>query len=591
MPYDGLVMAAVGSELKDKLIGARIEKIYQPLREELAITVSKPKERYKILISANATNARIHTTASSKPNPATPPLFCMVLRKHLEGGRILAVSQPGLERVLHLTIDTRDELGRSAPKTLVVEVMGKHSNIILIDNQSNCIIDGIKRYSHAISRHREVLPGREYVAPPEQQKHSPLGLTEERFFALITQAELDAKLTDILLSTFDGFSPRMCRELVYRCDLPLDLTLNHCGEYELRLLWQHFSTIGRALDKEEFAPSLVFNRDGTPKDFAAFELTQFKNEKIVHGDMNLLLDTFYTHRDYQQQLQAKKQSLLTILNRDLSRLKNKLPKYQKSLNEADRGEDYRLYGDLITAHMYQLTKGLSQVELVNYYDPEQKSITVPLDKQKTPAQNAQAYFKKYVKAKSTLEAVTEQLQQAKEELNYLESVDTTIRQATTLEDLEEIKLEMAAQGYLKLEEKKGGKKDKKRDKPQPLPFTSSDGFTILVGKNNRQNDYLTMRYAKENDLWLHTKDIPGSHVIIRTEGKPVPNQTLEEAAILAAFHSKAKQSKQVPVDYTYVKHVHKPNGAKPGMVIYENQQTVFVTPDEGVVARLTTSDH
>lgn len=582
-------MAAVGSELKNKLIGARIEKIYQPLKEELAITVSKPKERYKILISANATHARIHTTTNNKSNPSAPPLFCMVLRKHLEGGRILDVTQPGLERVLHLKIDTRDELGRPATKTLVVEVMGKHSNIILVDDQSNNIIDGIKRYSHAISRHREVLPGREYLAPPEQQKNSPLGLTEEHFFQLLTQSNLDAKLTDILLSTFDGFSPRMCQEVVYRCNLPLDLTLNHCGEYELRLLWQNFHAISSTLDKGEFAPSLVFNRDGTPKDFAAFELTQFKNQKIVHGEMNQLLDNFYTHKDFQLQLQAKKQSLLTILNRDLSRLKNKLPKYQKSLDEADRGEDYRIYGDLITAHVYQLEKGMSEVELENYYDPELKKITVPLDKQKTPAQNAQSYFKKYVKAKSTLEAVTEQLTQAKEELSYLESVDNAIRQSTTLDNLDEIKAELAAQGYLKQEEKKGSKKDKKRDKPQPMQFTSSDGLIILVGKNNRQNDYLTMRYAKEDDLWLHTKDIPGSHVIIRTEGREVPNQTLEEAAILAAYHSKAKQSKQVPVDLTYVKHVHKPNGAKPGMVIYENQQTVFITPDEDVVAKLATS--
>ncbi|MBM7855726.1 putative ribosome quality control (RQC) complex YloA/Tae2 family protein [Desulfohalotomaculum tongense] len=587
MPFDGLVMAAVSHELKNKLTGARVEKIYQPLKEELVLVLSKPRERYRLLISANAGNARVHITAKSKPNPSNPPLFCMVLRKHLDGGYISEITQPGLERILHLKINTRDELGRPAVKTLIIEIMGKHSNIILVD-QNNKILDGIKRYSHAVSRHREVLPGREYISPPEQGKNSPGQLNEERFFALLTAADIDLKLTDILLKTFDGFSPLMCREVVYRCGLPLDMTLNHCGEYELRLLWQHFSEIGSSLEEKKFNPTLVFNRDGTPKDFAAFNLTQFEEHKIQHGEMNQILNDFYTAKDYLQQINSKKQSLLTVVENNINRLQKKLPKYQKSLQQAARGEDYRLYGELLTANMHKLKKGMHKVEVENFYHPEWKKITIELNPQLTPSENVQALFKKYVKSKNTVKAVQQQLSQAEEELQYLEAVEIAIRQSNTIHDLEETENELVSQGYIKPQTaNRGRRQDKKQHtKPQPLVFQSTDGFTILVGKNNRQNDYITQRAAQPHDLWLHTKEIPGSHVIIRTEGQKVPAGTLEQAAVLAAFHSKARQSSSVPVDYTYIKHVHKPKGAKPGMVIYENQQTVIIHPDEKLVRKL-----
>lgn len=591
MPFDGLVMAAVSSELKNQIIGARVEKIHQPLREEIALVISKPRERYRLLLSANATQARIHLTHENKPNPSSPPMFCMVLRKHLEGGRLVAVEQPGLERILHLKFDTRDELGQPAIKTLVIEVMGKHSNIILLDDQKGTIIDGIKRYSHAVSRHREVLPGREYIAPPTQGKTDPRDIRQEQFLQLITNGHLDTKLTDLLLQIFDGFSPRMCQEVLYRTGLPTNITLNHCGEYELSLLWQHFQPFSQALRQGRFTPTAVFKPQGSPLDFAAFELTQFQQYPTLRGTMNQLLDEYYRQVDYRQQLQAKSQSLLTIISRDISRLKNKLPKYQKSLQQADRGEDYRIYGELLSANMYRLEKGMTQVEVENFYSPDLEKLVVPLDAQKTPSQNIQAYFKKYTKAKNTLEAVTEQMKQAQQELAYLESVETAIKNSNTLEDLEEIHSELVAQGYVKAVPAKGKKTTEGKEKPQPLKFTSSDGWAIWVGKNNRQNDYLTTRWAKPEDLWLHTKDIPGSHVVIRTDGRPVPPNTLAEAAMLAAYHSKAKHSNQVPVDYTFIKHVHKPNGAKPGMVIYLNQQTIYVSPDEETVQRLAAPEN
>lgn len=586
MPYDGLVTAAVCRESNEKIIGARIEKIYQPLKDELILIVSKPRSRYRLLISANAKNARMHLTETTKPNPAAPPLFCMVMRKHLEGGRITEITQPGLERIIHINVDTRDELGRPASKKIIVEIMGKHSNIILVDTQTNQIIDGIKRYSHAVSRHREVLPGREYLAPPKQDKVYPLGLDEERFFQLITAADLDLKLTDILLKTFSGFSPRICREIVYRSGLPLELKLNNCGEYDLRLLWQQFNDICTNTEQGNFSPTLVLNTDASPKDFAAFSLTQFADLPVENGEMSAVLDSFYAHHDRISKMQAKQQSLLAVVNREINRLKNKLPKYRQSLDQAEKADDYRIYGDLLTANMYRLEKGMKEIELENYYSPNLEKVIVELDPQKTPAENAQTYFKKYVKAKKTSEAVKQQLIQALQELNYLEGVESSIQHADSLTDLEEIHNELAVQGYVKTAVEKK-KKDKKRpDKPQPLCYRSSDGLTILVGKNNRQNDYLTLRLAKPEDIWLHTKDIPGSHVVIKTEAQTVPSSTLEEAAILAAYHSKAQHSSKVPVDYTLVKHVHKPNGAKPGMVIYENQQTVIVDPNEALVQKL-----
>ncbi|MTI79790.1 MAG: fibronectin/fibrinogen-binding protein [Firmicutes bacterium] len=587
MPFDGLVTVAVCHQLKDSLIGARIEKIYQPLKEELALLLSKPGERYRLLISANAKNARVHTTENSKPNPSNPPLFCMVLRKHLDGGVISEINQPGLERLLQFKVNTRDELGRPTVKTLVVEIMGKHSNIILVD-QNNRILDGIKRYSHAVSRHREVLPGRDYMPPPEQGKINPIGLNEERFMELVTSADIDMKLTDILLKTFDGFSPRMCREVVFRSGLPLETSLNHCGQYELSLIWQHFYDICSNLDHSQFNPSLVLNRDGTPNDFAAFSLSQFKDLVVEHGDICQILDKFYTRKEQLEKLQAKKQSLLTIVSSEINRLKKKIPKFKKSLHQADQADDYRLFGELLTANMHLLEKGLKKVQLENYYHPNYNKVNIELNPQKTPSENVQAYFKKYNKAKKTTVAVKEQLSQAEEELSYLEGVDTAVRHASSIIDLEETKTELVSQGYLKPKSfDKTKKKDKKRSKPQPMEYQSMDGFTILVGKNNRQNDYLTQRIAQATDIWLHTKEIPGSHVVIRTEGGDVPPTTLEQAAVLAAYHSKARQSSSVPVDYTFVKHVHKPNGAKPGMVIYENQQTITINPDEEKVHNMS----
>lgn len=587
MPFDGLVMAAVCRELKEKITGARIEKIYQPLKEELTLLVSKPREKYRLLLSANASNARVHLTENNKPNPSTPPLFCMVLRKHLDGGHIHEIFQPGLDRVLHIKINTRDELGRPAVKTLIVEIMGKHSNIILVD-KNNKIIDGIKRYSHSVSRYREVLPGRDYLAPPDQGKIMPVNLDEERFIDLVTSADLDTKLADILLKKFDGFSPCMCREIIHRAGLPGSITLNECGQYELSMLWQRFSDTCNKLSSNKFNSTMVLDRDGTPKEFAAFNLTQFQECEIKHGSMNFILDQFFTKKEHIEKLYSKKQSLLTIVKNEINRLKKKIPKYKKSLQEAARAEDYRLFGELLTANMHKLKKGMKKIELENYYDPELKKISIELNPQLTSSENVQSYFKKYTKAKNTASVVQEQLSQAKSDLQYLEAVENAIRQANTMFDLEETEQELISQQYLKPGKTDDGrkKKEKQRSTPKPLEFKSTDGFTILVGKNNRQNDYVTQRIAQPNDIWMHTKEIPGSHVVIRTGGSKVPDTTLEQAAVLAAYHSKARNSSTVPVDYTYIKYVRKPKGAKPGMVIYENQQTIYITPDEKLIRKL-----
>jgi len=588
MPFDGLVLAAVRIELEETLAGGRIERIYQPDKEELVLLVHRPGGRRRLLLSANAQNARVHLTTTTRENPTTPPLFCMVLRKHLEGGRILSFEQPGLERVLIIKIDSRDELGRPSEKHLICEIMGKHSNIILVEPATNMIIDGVKRFSHAVSRYREVLPGRPYLPPPSQEKLNPLSVTEEQFRLSCLDSPLETALPKLLQKRFEGLSTITCREIVYRANLSPDTLLDQCGDYELRMLWEALQGVVAPANEGHFEPCLITEKKGEPLDFAALDLGH-TGQNRKPGEMNDLLELFFSALERQESLNRKRNSVSTILNKEIARLEKKLGIYTESLDESAGAEYLRLYGELITANIYRLEKGNTEAVLENFYEDKCPLITIPLDLRLTPAENSQAYFKKYLKAKNTRVALESRAAQVREDLDYLEGVKTACEQAA---ELAEIQQELIEQGYLKQPTPKPGvrksKSKKEKHVPRPFSFRSSDGFQLFVGKNNKQNDYLTLKLAREDDIWLHTKDIPGAHVIIRAEGKEVPTTTLAEAAGLAAFYSKGRGSKNVPVDYTLKKHVHKPRGARPGMVIYEHQRTLMAAPDEEAADRLST---
>lgn len=586
MPFDGLMLASVCKELSKKISGGRIEKIYQPSKNNITMVISQSKNRQKLklLISAHPKYARIHLTGEKRENPLHPPIFCMVLRKHIEGGYIKELRQRELDRVLEIHISTRDELGQIAIKLLICEIMGKHSNIILVEPVKNLIIDGIRRYSHELSRHREVMPGKSYIEPPSQQKHNPLYLNEDSFREIILNASLDNKISKTIQANLDGFSPLMSKEILYRAGLPEDMIINHCGEHELRVLWQALQTIIIPASEDYFNPTMFFNSNGYPFDFAAFDLVQYQHLKKKSGEPSIILDTYFNTQEKINSLQNEKQSLRTLIQNQIKKTKKKASLQKESANNAEKREKYKLYGELLTANMYQLRKGMDEIIVENFYDPAHNSIKIPLDPWLSPSENVQTYFRKYVKAKKTREGALIQAKKSREELNYFSGILVAIENATDLPVLKEIRQELFEQGYItkNIKEPFNHKKEKKIKKQQikPESYISSDGLTIYVGRNNKQNDHLTMKIAKNEDIWLHAKDIPGSHVVIKTGGINAPDKTIYEAAVLAAYYSQARNSTNVTVDYTLKKNVRKPVGAKPGYVIYTQQRTAIVNPEE-----------
>lgn len=626
MAFDGLVLAAVRHELEHKLIGGRINKIYQPEKEEIVLHIRTQGENEKLVLSAHAQRARVHLTAVQKGNPQSPPMFCMILRKYLEGGKITRVEQPGLERVLKLYIEAYDELGCQAEKVLVAEIMGKHSNIILLDPKTNTILDGIKRYTHATSRYREVLPGREYVPPPSQEKHYLGELDPDTLQELLLAAPVESRVAKVLLQHLDGLSPESCREVLVQSGLSEDLVINECGQYEFQQIWLTLRKIREMLATGGFIPTLVRDSARQAQAFSALDLEQYHPLPKEHDTMNRILDRYFSERQYLESFRQQKHHLGQVVDAELSRLEKKLALQDEVLVDAQEAETYKLYGELLTAHMHLLHKGMASIAVTNYYDPEGGKIDIPLDPQLTPSQQVQYFYKKYTKAKNSAHIAREHREKILEELRYLESVRSSIDQATSREELIEIKIELGEEGYIKGVAKgaakgakntgngaakaapKGGfykaakrgtkgaaggaaKRDSKGGAPAETPvlmeFRISGGLTVLVGKNNRQNDYLTLKVARPEDLWLHVKDLPGSHVIIRSQGQgEIPEAALREAAQLAAYFSQARHSGQVPVDYTLRKHVRKPRGAKPGMVIYDQQKTLYVTPDENIIKDL-----
>lgn len=630
MPLDGIVVRNLKHELNDKLTGGRIEKVFQPAADEIILNIRAKGMNCKLLLSANASFPRVHTTDASKENPAAPPMFCMLLRKHLSGGRILRVTQENFERIIEIAVESVNELGDLAEKRIITEIMGKHSNIILV-NADGKIIDSIKHVTEEISSVREVLPGLIYEQPPSQGKFDPLLLDVEVYVNNINSLKSDIQFHDktsmdvqfpdkpstdkppvgslsadkYLLNSIKGFSPLICREICFRAKIQSGALAGSLDAGQLQALKETLSGLVNDIKKMNFNPCIIHDAGGRPADFHAFEIRLHgsSNLKCV-SSINEALDIYYTSKGHYERVRQKKNALSRIINNELDKCRKKLSIQQETLKDVADRNMLKLLGELITANIYRISPGSREAAIANYYSENDETITVELDENLTPQENAQAYYKKYAKARNTFNAVSVQMEENLREISYLESVSQFIDEAASQEDLEEIRQEMISQGLLstrakvtitrlsKRNDTKSGKKPLKTLKTneertsRPLKFISSDGFTILVGKNNRQNDILTMKSAHPGDMWFHTRNIPGSHVIIKTGGRSVPVRTLEEAAKLSAYHSRAKQSSNVPVDYTEVKNVKKPPGAKPGMVIYENFKTAIVTPDESLAEKL-----
>ena len=583
MALDGAFLACLRQELADTLQEARIDKIHQPAREELVIALRWKGGAEKLYLSAGANAPRLHFTSQALENPAQPPMFCMLLRKRLTGGRLVAIRQEGWERALYLDFDCINELGDPVRLTLAVEIMGRHSNIILI-GQDGLIIDAIKRVDPAMSSVRPILPGLRYEVPPPSDGLDFATHTPEEVVQAVKDGR-DAPLSKALLTAVSGLSPLSCREIAYRATAGEDSPVSALTDREWEKLADCLArTRNAVLTGERRVPYLLVKADGSPQEFSFQPIIQY-GPSVAGQEMesfSALLDAFYARKAAAERMKVRSHDLLRVLLNATERVKRKLGNQRQELAAAADRDKMRVYGDLINASMHMIPAGAASAELINYYDEVCATVTVPLDPALSAAANAQKYYKDYRKAQTAERILTDRIAEGEQELIYLDSVFDSLTRAASTRELEELRRELEEQGYLK--------RQKGKIKPPPpmkaLTFRSDDGFTIYVGRNNLENDRLTLKTARGSDIWLHTKNIPGSHVIVVTEGQTPPNTTLEQAAILAATHSKAADSVQVPVDYVAAKFVKKPSGAKPGMVIYTDNRTAYVNPDPALCERL-----
>lgn len=584
MALDGAFLSCLREELTAGLPDARVDKIHQPSREELIIALRTRSGNKKLYLSARANSPRAHFTDIPLENPAAPPMFCMLLRKRITGGRLITIRQPGLERALYFDLDCVDDLGDIVRLTLAVEIMGRHSNIILIDG-SGMVVDSIKRVDMEMSSVRPVLPGLPYSPPPAAAGRLDLSAVSPADFLSAMEQGPDYPMSKALLNTAHGLSPLICREAAHLASRGRDPRISEMtGENRERLLF-YLSRVKSAVETgENRKPYLLLHLDGSPLDFSFMPITQYGLDALGREmeSFSALLDAFYAQRDAGERMKQRAHDILRVLTNLSDRTSRKLGHQREELARSGDRETLRIYGDLINANLHAIPRGVSSAQLIDYYDPDCGTITVPLDPSLSAAQNAQKYYKDYRKAQTAEQILQRQIAQGEEELRYFDTVFDALSRAATWRELGELREELAAGGYLRLQ--------RGRQKPPaplgPIRFRSEDGFAILVGRNNVQNDRLTLRTARGGDIWFHTKNIPGSHVLVITGGQTPPDRTLEQAAILAALHSKAAGSVQVPVDYTEARNVRKPAGAKPGMVIYDSNRTAYVNPDPSLAARL-----
>ncbi len=575
MALDGAFLRYVVHELNSKLVGLRVEKIFQPNRDELVIGFRGISGAYKLLMSSRANSPRVNITSYPPENPQTPPMLCMLLRKKLTGAKLRAITQHELERVVRFEFEATDELGDKIALSLISEIMGKYSNIIFTDSDGK-IIDSLKRVDVTMSSQRQVLPGLDYQLPPPQNKLNPLNSEAEEIIERIKSVQKPMSLNKALLQSVQGFSPIVCREIEHLTGRGAAVTTNELSEELLGRLKFFLKRTITEIREIKGQPCMVQSLEGKPMDFSFMNILQYGTsaKTVNYQDYSELLDSFYLERDKSERMRVKSQDLLKLLSNITDRLTRKINTQRAELQNSEDREKYRIQGDLLQANLYRMNKGDTEIEVENFYDESLPKIKIFLNPALSPAQNVQKYYKDYRKAKNAQQYLTTEIEKAKQELIYIESVFDSLSRAETERELSEIKQELSENGYVK---RIRTKQSPKGSLP-PLEFESKSGLKILVGRNNIQNDRLTLKIARNYDLWFHTKDIPGSHTILCSSGETPDDESILYAASLAAYHSSAREAGKVPVDYTLIKYVSKPSGAKPGMVIYKNQKTLFVTP-------------
>ena len=588
MPLDAICLGAVADELHGALAGCRVEKVYQPDRDEIVLQTRGQGGAKRLLLSIAAGAPRVHFIDAARENPAAPPMFCMLLRKHVQGAKIAAVTQPAVERMLTIELDTTDEMGVVCKKRLICELMGKHSNVILCGEDGR-IIDALRRVDGDLSGKRQVLPGLFYRLPPAQDKHDPFTLSGTGLAAALQNADSDETLDRFLLNRLLGFSPLLCREISFRAAgdaaKPVGLLT---GEERVRVGSVFEDLMQYVRDKRSKPYLLTRAEDGAVFDFSFLPITQYESLMTLtqEDSFSSLLAAFFEKKGKAESMARRSSDLHRTVTTARDRLARKLAAQRKELDATHDREKYKRRGDLITANLYQLKKGMNKAKVIDYYDENCPEVELTLDVRLTPQQNAQKYFKLYNKAKTAEEVLTQQIERGSADLEYLESVLVLLGEAESERDLAQLREELTQSGVLSSRQSRAKKQRQKPVNAKPFHYRTSDGFDVFAGKNNLQNDLLTLKTAFKSDIWFHTQKIHGSHVILVTDGREPTDQAMTEAAMIAAYHSKARQSSLVPVDYTPVRQVKKPAGAKPGMVIYHVYQTAYVTPDENAVEKL-----
>lgn len=556
MAFDGIVTRAMVRELQDRILLGKIEKVYQPEADELVFHIHTKNGNVKLLASVGSAHARVCFITENPVNPPAPLAFCMLLRKHLQGGRITEITQKDSERIIEISLETLNELGFTMSKKLIFEIMGKHSNIVLVDIASGKIIDSIKRVSFDVNRVRQILPGMIYQYPPAQDKIP---------FREISADQLEALAADgkSILRSVGGIAPAFAEELALRAGV------QRSG---------YLSDVLAAIESPNHADARVYlDESGAPIDFYPVALSELEESCTVQhfDDLSSAMEFYFGKKESSNQGRQKSHDLIRSVNALLDKMYLKKKRLSEDLLKAENSEDLRLYGELLTANIHLIQPGMKSVEVTNYYDGS--TLTIPLDVKLSPSKNAQHYFKKYGKSKTAIKEKQIQLDENEAEIKYLESVLSFLENTDDVVEIESIRAELVETGYIRRRRQAGGFKEKKY-KPAPYRYTLSNGMSVLVGRNNKENDILTFKTAGNKDLWLHTKDIPGSHVIVQSGGVELDEEAVWEAAAIAAYHSKARTSENVPVDYVQIKYVKKPVGAKPGMVIFTNNRTVYVNP-------------
>lgn len=570
MAFDGVTIAGIVKELNDSLTGGRVYKIAQPESDELMLTIKVNGGQKRLFISASASLPLIYLTENNKQSPLTAPGFCMLLRKHIQNGRIVRISQPGLERIVRIQVEHLNEMGDLCSKNLIIEIMGKHSNIIFTDDKDR-IIDSIKHISSMVSSVREVLPGRSYFIPETQKKKDALNTDKEEFFQAIRSG--GQPVYKLLYGSYTGLSPVFAQELCFRAGLDGDASAASLSESDAQKLYDVFQSAVTHIQTGNFTPNIVYEH-GSPVEFSVLPLTMYQDEERKNEtSVSSMLERYYAQRNSISRIRQKSADLRRIVQTALERNVKKYDLQLRQIKDTEKREKYRVYGELLNTYGYQASPGDKSITARNYYTDE--DIEIPLDPTITPLENAKKYFEKYNKMKRTYEALSTLTLEVKEEIEHLESISASLDIAAAEEDLVQIREELVQSGYIR---RKGGDK-KIKFTSRPFHYISSDGYHIYVGKNNFQNDELTFRFASGNDWWFHAKGIPGSHVIVKTKGEPLPDRTFEEAAKLAAYYSRARGQEKAEIDYTEKKNIKKPNGGKPGFVIYHTNYSMVMDSD------------